>query len=430
MKRWLFWWFLFPAVLLAQKQPVIDSMLVSLRNSKEDTSKVNLLHKIALYYIDTDSTKAFHYGKSALQLSRKIQWEKGIAASNFYLGTIYNAHFNYDKALVYFNQSLSTTNKKMLSKSYQSIGGIYIYKSDYSKALAYYYKALKIDENLKDKKGIAKIAANMGSVYYGMRSYSKAFGYFNKAAKMNEQLGNDTDLAIVYRNMGSVYNSLKQPQKTLFYYEKANALSEKSNNKALQARILSDIGLLYYNLDDYDKAINNCQSSLKTMAKDVDDKQGIAFNYGVLGDSYIEKAKANHNNVMLLDSAISNLNKAVLLHKQLDSNRDLAYDYSSITQVHKLRGDYKNALAAYETSMIYKDSIFNSDNKETIKNLEDKRAIELRDREIKINKLQLEAKEKQKWMLLSGLILLGIIGGLLFYQSSNRRKKQRTRPSQ
>ncbi|MBL0012995.1 MAG: hypothetical protein IPP30_04325 [Flavobacterium sp.] len=72
-----------------------------------------------------------------------------------------------------------------------------------------------------------------------------------------------------------------------------------------------------------------------------------------------------------------------------------------------------------------KDSIFNTDNKETIKNLEDKRAIELRDREIKINNLELEAKEKQKWMLLSGFGLVGNYRRFAFYQNSNRRKINR-----
>jgi len=411
-----------PSFLFAQKPTAIDSLLLSLRSMKEDTLKVNLLHKSGLFYIDSDTTKAFFYNRKAMELSKKLHWKEGIAKSNFYLGTIYNASFNYEKALGYFNQSLLSTNKKMRSKSYQNIGGIYIYKSNYSKALAFYYKALKIDESLEDKKGIAKIAANIGSIYYGLQSYSKAIDYFNKAAISNEQIGNETDLAIVYRNLGSVYNSLKQSQKTLFYYEKANTLSKNAGNKALQARILSDIGLLYYNLNDYDKAINNCQLSLRAMAQGPEDKQGIAFNYGVLGDSFIEKAKANHNNIILLDSAISNLKKAIKLHQLLNSNRDLVYDYSSITQVYKLRGDYKSALQSFENSSIYKDSIFNSDNKETIKNLEDKRAIELRDREIKINKLQLEAKEKQKWFLILGLVLLGIIGGLLFHQSYNRRK--------
>jgi len=421
-KNWLLLLLIIPVVVFAQNQAPVDKMLWSLESMNEDTLKVNQLNKIALSYSDSDSTKAFFYNKKALSLAKKLQWKDGVAKSHFYLGTIYNVYFCYDKALSSFNQSLKTSNQKILSKSFQSIGEVHLNTSDFSKALDYSFRALKIDEAIGNKKGIAKVYANLGSINYGIKKYSKALDFYNKAAKLYEELANSKELAIVNRNMAGVYNSLRQSQKALLYYEKANDLCEKSNNKALQARILSDISLVYFNLENYDQAIKNCYLSLNAIPSGTDDKQTIAFSYGVLGDSYIEKAKANQNKNIFLDSAFTNLTKAVKLHQQLNSIRDLAYDFSSITEVHKLRGDYKNALISYETAMAYEDSIFNSDSKETIKNLEDKRVIELRDREIKINKLQLEAKEKQKWMLLSGLVLLGIIGGLLFYQSSNRRK--------
>ena len=421
-KNWLLLLLVIPVFAFAQNQVPIDKMLRSLESMKEDTSKVNQLNKIALSYSDSDSTKAFFYNKKALSLAKKLKWKDGVAKSHFYLGTIYNVYFYYDKALNSFHQSLKTSNQKILSKSFQSIGEVYLNTSNFSKALDYSFRALKIDEAIGNKKGIAKVFANLGSINYGIQKYSKALDFYNKAAEIYEELANSKELAIVNRNMAGVYNSLRQSQKALLYYEKANVLCKKSNNKALQARILSDISLVYYNLENYDQAINNCHLSINAIPNGTDDKQTISFSYGVLGDSYIEKAKANQHKIIFLDSAISSLNKAVKLHRQLNSSRDLAYDFSSITQAYKLQGDYKSALTSYETAMAYEDSIFNTYNKETIKNLEDKRAIELRDREIKINKLQLEAKEKQKWMLLSGLALLGIIGGLLFYQSSNRRK--------
>ena len=69
-----------------------------------------------------------------------------------------------------------------------------------------------------------------------------------------------------------------------------------------------------------------------------------------------------------------------------------------------------------------KDLVFNKKNKQTLETLENKREISLRDNQIKINKLSLEAKQRQKWYFIFGLLSLGIIGVLLFYQSSNRRK--------
>lgn len=413
---------LFPILLLGQKQSS-NSVAASLKSMKEDSLKVNLLNKTGFSLINTDTIRALQYSNEALRISKELGWKEGIAKSNFALGTVYNQYLQFDKALVYFKQALGTSNKKLNSTVYQSLGNVYINKSDFSKALDYYFRALKIDESLKDKKDIAKISANIGSIYYGIHDFKNAIFYFNKAAKGNKETGNETDLAIVYRNIGGVYNSMGQTQKAIPYYENAYQLSLKTKNEVLQTRILSDFALLYYNLNDFDKAIDYIQTSLK--AKKSIDQQTIAFNHGLLGDAYIGKAKGIKNNRIFLDSAFTNLDKALKLHKEFKSNRDLAYDYSSLTQVYKLRGDYKNALSTYEIAMVYEDSVFNFDNKETIKGLEDKRAIELRDREIKINKLKLEAKEKEKWGLILGLIFLGIIGGLLFYQSSQRRKINR-----
>lgn len=407
---------------LGQKQTSIDSLLRSITQLKEDSSKVNRYNEIALEYSSIDSTKAFFYNKRAIQLAEKMKWKEGIASSNYYLGRIYIAQFNYNKALYFFNQSLRTSIQKKRSKALQSIAEVYLLTSNFSKALEYSYQALKIDEAIGNKKGIAKIYANLGSINYGFQRYSKALNYYNKAAKLYRDFGNNKELAIVNRNIAGVYNSLKQYDKALLYYDKAFILCKKSGNESLQTRLLSDISLVYFYLKNYDKALDYCYLSLNAIPKGTQDKQTAAFSYGVLGDSYIEKAKSNKNSRVFIDSAICNLNKAINLHQQLNNSRDLAYDYSSITQVYKLRGDYKNALAAYETAMIYEDSVFNSENKETIKNLEDKRAIELKDKEIKINKLKLEAKEKQKWILISSLFVVCFIGGMLFYQSSNRRK--------
>ena len=88
---------------------------------------------------------------------------------------------------------------------------------------------------------------------------------------------------------------------------------------------------------------------------------------------------------------------------------------------------YKISRDFYVLHSEIKDSVYNSESKETIKNLEDKREIELRDNQIKINKLSLEAKQRQKWYFIFGLLSLGIMGILLYYQSSNRRKTNEKR---
>lgn len=406
----------------SQSQTSIREKSQEVNGMKEDTLKVNQLNTLAQYYTKLDTVKAFRYNKQALTLSQKLQWQNGIASSHFCRASIYNSQLKYSKALHYFTQSLQTSNTLLKSKSLQKIGEVYLLTSDFSQALKYLYQALRIDETIGNKIGIAKIYANLGSVYYGFQKYEKALGYYFKSAQLQDKLKNYEEFAIVYRNIGGVYNSLKDYDKALLYYEKANSICKLHGYESMQARLLSDISLVYFNLENFDKAMEYCYRSLNATSQGIKDQQAAAFSFGVLGDSYIEKAKIDKNNRVLLDSAISNLHRAISLHKQLKNTRDLAYDFSSMTKVYKLQGNYKKAIETYELAMLYEDSVFNFDNKETIKNLEDSRAIALRDREIKISKLKLEAKEKQKWIYLFGLTSLGILGGLLYYQSRNRKK--------
>jgi len=404
----------------------IDSLLAVLPQTKKDTQKVNVLNELSFAYMAIDSAKGIRYGKNAQLLSKELEWEKGISRSCFYIGNNYSANFNYPGALSYFSQSLAaTSDQKFRNKILINIGGIYAYQSKYSKALDCFLQALQSDEKLGNKKEIAEISVNIGSVYFGLKDYPKAISFFNKALKINQFSGNTYAMATLYRNLGSVYNSLGETQKALDFFGKGIAMCDRANDPALKASIQSDATLVYFNLKDYDKAIQYSKWSLNSIPKQIADKQNTAFCLGVIGDSFKEKAKEENNNRMYLDSAVSYLAKAITLHKELNSLRDLFDDYTSLTETYRLQDNYKSALECYQKATVYKDAIFNADNKETIKNLEDKRTIELRNNEIKINRISLEAKERQKWYLVFGLALLGIIGCLLFYQSNNRRKTNR-----
>ena len=47
--------------------------------------------------------------------------------------------------------------------------------------------------------------------------------------------------------------------------------------------------------------------------------------------------------------------------------------------------------------------------------------IALKNKEIQVNKLQLQAAQKQKWFYIAGLGFFVVLGGLLLYQ--NRKRK-------
>ena len=399
-----------------------NHMVAVLSQMKADTSKVNHYYKLAENFSIIDTTKSTYFAQKGRELAQQIKWNDGLIQFDLLIGKSYARKNNYTKSFLYYKQVIQKTkNKNILAKAYFYSGENYLQQNLYAVALKAFHQSLNLYETLQDKTGITRVLLSIGTLYTGFGKNKEALESHTKALKLSQQ-NNNLLQELALRGMATVYYNTGDYQKSLVFFEKSLALIQKGNDRILESRLLSDIALVYLELGNYQKGINYSQASLKTDPSVMNNIHSVAFSYGVIGDSYVELAREKNNNPILIDSAITYLEKAVDLHQKFKSLRGLQDDYRSIYEAYKLQGNPTKALESYELFTIYKDSMYNSDNKETIKNLEDKRAIELRDREIKINKLQLEAKEKQKWFFIFGLVLLGIIGGLLFYQNQNRTK--------
>ena len=421
MKKWIFFLLLIgPRLLFSQNET--NTIIARLPAMKDDSIKVNYYYKIAKSYSPNDSTKTFFYLRKSLELAQKLNWNDGIAQSYLQIGNCYIDFYNRPKALSSYQLALKNTkNPEVRANINFSIGEFWLEESNYTKALASYHQSLQLFETTKNKRGIVKVLTSIGSLYAGFGKDKEALIMYQKALKISNETDNFKK-DIILRGIGTVYYNYGDYIKSLQYLNKSLSLIRNQKDATLESRLLSDIALVYLEMKDYQKAINCSHASLKTDSSILTKKSNTSFSYGVIGDSYIELAKEQKNNPMQIDSALFYLEKAILLHQELHSLRGLCDDYESIYKAQKLKGNYAKALEYHEICTSYKDSMYNADNKETIKNLEDKRAIELRDKEIKINNLKLEAKEKQKWYFIFGLGLLGIIGGLLFYQNQNRKK--------
>ncbi|RZJ24643.1 MAG: tetratricopeptide repeat protein, partial [Flavobacterium sp.] len=315
---WLALVFLCPVLVWPQSSKHIDSLLVMLSRSSEDSTKVNLLNDLSAAYTKLDHVKAMSFARRALTTAEKIEWQEGISRSYFRIATQYGDSFDSKKSLFYFQKALAaTSDKRQMSKIYTDAGNIKMFESHYSQALAYYHRALEIDESLGDKSGIAKLTLNIASVYYSIRDYPKSIAFFNKS--LEQKTGDQNYKATILRNLGAAYSGMGKQQKALNYFSRSLAILEKIGNMSGKSSLLSDMALTYYDMADYAKAIRYSRLSLDAAPDGAEDKVNKAFTYGIIGDSYTEKAALNKSSKVLLDSAGYYLNKSIDMHRQLNS---------------------------------------------------------------------------------------------------------------
>ncbi|MFT3795009.1 tetratricopeptide repeat protein [Flavobacterium sp.] len=406
------------------KQRNIDSLIQTLPKMKEDKEKILRLNTIAYRYQSIDAQAGMKYAKQALALAEKLNDNNGKAEALRMIGWNYSVDSN-EKALAYYQKALTfTKDKDILANLYMGMGLIYTYQSDYKNAMKYDLMALKLAEEIKDEKQIISMSSNIGIIYYDLGNFPKALEYYNKALAGNIKLGRKTGIAYSYGNIGNVYSSMGENDKAIGYYEKAAAISIELGDLMSKSMSYSAMGDIYFQQKKYDKAMQYVNESLEISRK-MQDSRNIAYGSAVLGDIQLEMAKLPQyaaKKKELLQNAIANFNESSALQKEQQSLKDIFTNYEQMALAYQLLGNYQKAFELSQLSIKYKDSIYNQDTKETIKNLEDKRAIELRDKQIQLNKAKLQSKEREKWLYISGIGFLLVIAGLVFMQSRNRKK--------
>ncbi|MEO1547830.1 MAG: hypothetical protein AAFU74_13885, partial [Bacteroidota bacterium] len=78
--------FVLPLVAQRPNEKRLDSLEQLLALTSEGREKVDVLCALTKGYDGIDSSKTFQYGRHALQLSRKINYDLGIAHANFLIG--------------------------------------------------------------------------------------------------------------------------------------------------------------------------------------------------------------------------------------------------------------------------------------------------------------------------------------------------------
>ncbi len=254
------------------QQTKIDSLNILIKKDQTDTAKINHLNDLSWELMYNNPDTSIIISKKALSIAKQLKKtqkikSKFIANSLGNIGVFYHIKGDYPIALDYYLKALKVNegqnNKNGIARNLSNIGILYKDQGNYQNALTYYMKALKISENLNNKKEIANQLGNIGSVYYAQACIlkentierdsllNKALTHYFKALKIDEKLKNKRDIAADLGNIGLIYDDQKNYQSALTYYFKYLKIAEDIGNKGYQAIALGNIGSLYTETGKY-----------------------------------------------------------------------------------------------------------------------------------------------------------------------------------
>lgn len=204
-------------------------------------------------------------------------------------------------------------------------------------------------EKLGDSLGMMRSSYYIGLAYRLKSEYGEAlprlesaYNYFVSIGDTRASSGPLFNIAVVHSLLGNYEKSMEM------YYEELK-INEENNSLRGIANSYNSIGIIHKKLEQYDLAIsfyNKALVMLDTLNTD-NDKYEKANLHSNLGSLYLERD--------MLDSAMTEIEQAMELHKQIDHEMGVADSYYILGIIFQKRGDQANAIAYFEKAIeLYK----------------------------------------------------------------------------
>ena len=399
--------FVFYFFILKSQTFVVDSLLIQLNKTKNDSEKVEILLDVSQNLLtQTFIDSAVIYAKKALILSKNTNDTLGIIRSNYFLGInyYYKSYFNISEK--YLQRSLEFSKKindsSYLIKNFNSLGVINDIKANYPKALKYYFSALKLREVYKGENSISYIYNNIGLIYLNNNDYENAEKYLNKSYRISLSEKFDDGISTYYINNGILLFNQKRYKEALAYYRKALVYAIKLKKILMIATCYENMADAYSELKRYNLAIKYYYSAIEENNV-VGNKEGIAsINIG-MGDMY--------SNIGKLTDAIDYYEDAEQISKEIGANQIRLDSYEKLMNCYIKFKNYKRALKYSQKIKDLNDSISQNEGKSKIEELKITYEYEKKEKENKLlRKNQIIAKENIEYQkTVKKYLLFGII---------------------
>ncbi len=393
----------------AQGQSYPDSeegLILALEQTNVDSTKRNLIIKLATLYSSFDKNKSVNYYQQALKYDMDNQ-RRALLLNT--IGFNYWSLGNFNKALNFYNQSLLLYNNLQDSTRIgvviNNIASASWSQGKWNDALEYYQKALVFRTAANERQGVSNTLNNIGLIYQDFGVYDEALNYHNEALEIALEINSSAAISYSYSNIGLCY-MLKEEFESALKYQKLGfqIYSGNKNNGRNNSYYLSNIGTVFSKLNVIDSALFYFNESLE-QATLISNKHRIAIAEHNLGKNQLRLGKLN-----IAANHIQNSYQSALKNNYKDLLRDNQF---ALAEIEEARGNAKQALEYYKNATAIRDSLFNKleiskFTQITIEEIQDKEENEkaLLMENIEIQKIKIREERMIHWILISGSLFL------------------------
>lgn len=287
----------------------------------------------------TDLNRAMRLAREANEISRQLNYEKGMADSLRNMGHVTLLRNQIAEASQFFTEALVAFRKinseKGIAMSLNDLGGLHLKISDYVKSSEYFFASLKLKEKIDDKKGMANTLLNLGSVYQKQRNFKKSLNTFRHSLRIARKLNEQSIIISIENNMGEVFIAQRKPKQALESLSNAAELCAKTNDKIRLASVYNNIGSAWLNLKQHEKAMEAFKQSIAISSKEKLRAETLMAKINI-GEIHSQQKKFPEAEKILF-SAMKSCKK--------DTDKRMLVDiYEKISGMYTMQNEFKKAV--------------------------------------------------------------------------------------
>lgn len=420
MKRFLLLCFLIFSVSLLRSQDVPDATIPDKAMPvSADTLRVKELSDAGWSFIYSGQyDSALYYLNRCLELSKRLNYSRGITAYYYARANIYTFQGDNEKALQLYSMLIKDArahnSKGGLYKNYASMGLAQRNLGRLPEAMESILQSLRYATELGNKKQMATAYSNIGLILSDQKKNDKAITYYEKAISMLLQAGDSMKLSSVYSDLGAIYEEMHQEVKARTYLSLSLQYAQQTGNMNAAATAHTNLGANFINAGLPDSALWHLEKAINLREKQGDIEGLIPC---IVNVAYIYSKKD-------LKKSLTYIQEANKMAYAIHSLHFISETEKILSEIFRDSKEYDKAYEHYRKHITARDSMFNEENAARIvksqMNYEFEKKQMLAQQEQLKKDTQAEATRRKQqviiWMVSGSLLLLSVIAFLVIRQ--------------
>ena len=417
MKKNIFTFTLFFLWSLFGAAQSIEALKQKIASTKDLRKQVDLYNDLHLAEHKANIKTAIIGAEKNLLRSRSIGYDKGQVDALLNLVFINEKISNKTLQESRLKEAITIANKlkndSLLANCNMAFSQQYFATADYVKSVEYGLESLRISERTNNTRGIIRAKSKLAQVYQMTEDLPKAQKMLEDILVLPEAIRYSYNITL--HTLANIYGMQGKYSEALAMDEKGLKYCDSMGLPFAKTAFYDNMANCYMYSGNFEKAKEFFYISLQI--------DSSANDYRLMSDTYLNLGQLHMMNDKE-SAAITYLNRAILLSKQVSYKEATASAYKVLSEIYQKNGLLDSSITNLKKHYLYRDSIRNINSENKISELQTIYETEKKENEIQSQKLELNNQRTGIIVLTAALGILCLLALLVYRKKQHQSKFQ------